>query len=112
MFGVPFVIVIDKFFLVCACRVWCWRNSYGDQTEMEQVGGCASNSFPDVMGDPESLEKKIAAIRAAGPQKLQVFSCIFSDYSRTSVFCSPFLLFHFRNIDRLQCLRFSMLEIT
>ncbi|KAF7112579.1 hypothetical protein RHSIM_RhsimUnG0215000 [Rhododendron simsii] len=55
--------------------VWCCRNSYGDQTEMEQVGVCASNSFPDVvMGDPESLEKKIAAIRAAGPQKLQVIA--------------------------------------
>ncbi|KAF7132695.1 hypothetical protein RHSIM_Rhsim09G0140500 [Rhododendron simsii] len=55
--------------------VWCCRNSYGDQSEMEQVGVCASNSFPDVvMGDPESLEKKIAAIRAAGPQKLQVIA--------------------------------------
>ncbi|KAE9451268.1 hypothetical protein C3L33_16849, partial [Rhododendron williamsianum] len=42
---------------------------------MEQVGVCASNSFPDVvMGDPESLEKKIATIRAAGPQKLQVIA--------------------------------------
>ncbi|KAI8539626.1 hypothetical protein RHMOL_Rhmol09G0197700 [Rhododendron molle] len=66
---------MDKFFLVCACRVWCCRNSYGDQTEMEQVGVCASISFPDVvMGDPELLEKKIAAIRAAGPQKLQVIA--------------------------------------
>lgn len=79
---------------------------------MEQVGVCASNSFPDVvMGDPESLENKIAAIRADGPQKLQVLSSIFFNYSRTSVFCSQFLLFHFRNFDWLQCLWFSMLEI-
>ncbi|KAI8539635.1 hypothetical protein RHMOL_Rhmol09G0198100 [Rhododendron molle] len=56
-------------------KTYARLNSYRDQTEMEQVGVCASNSFPDVvMGDPESLEKKIAAIRAAGPQKLQVIA--------------------------------------
>lgn len=42
---------------------------------MEQLGVCASNSSPDVVvGDPELLEKKIAAIRLAGPEKLQVIA--------------------------------------
>lgn len=32
-------------------------------------------SYEEVVGDSEQLEKKMAAIRTAGPAKLQVASC-------------------------------------
>ncbi|KAK9283737.1 hypothetical protein L1049_011987 [Liquidambar formosana] len=53
-------------------RVWCCGNSYRNQGEMEEVDG--SKVCEVVVGDAELLEKKIAAIRTAGPAKLQVIA--------------------------------------
>ncbi|KAL6977091.1 5'-nucleotidase [Sarracenia purpurea var. burkii] len=44
---------------------------------MEQVGvGASHGSAEVVVGDPELLEKKMAAIRLAGPAKLQLFEML------------------------------------
>ncbi|XP_057463228.1 uncharacterized protein LOC130753261 isoform X1 [Actinidia eriantha] len=56
-------------------RVWCCSYRNRNQIEMEQIGVEDSNgSSVVVVGDKEMLEKKIAAIRLAGPAKLQVIA--------------------------------------
>lgn len=75
---------ISVFLEICflISRVWSSKSSSRSQMETEKSG---SAIFPEVVvGDPELLEKKKAAIRMDGPKKLQVvwfffFFCQISD---------------------------------
>ncbi|XAR64920.1 5'-nucleotidase [Bertholletia excelsa] len=56
-------------------RFLCCSKSNKNHIEMESISGGACNGAPDVVvADPELLEKKKAAIRLAGPAKLQVIA--------------------------------------
>ncbi|KAL5568667.1 hypothetical protein UlMin_025242 [Ulmus minor] len=53
-------------------RMWLCGGGSRDRLKMEGDG--LSDASEVVVGDPEQLEKKLAAIRTAGPQKLQVIA--------------------------------------
>ena len=66
------VLYFAFFFLVSFCRVWFCSGGFRDRMEMGK--GCISSEV--VVGDSELLGEKMAAIRTAGPTKLQVASCV------------------------------------
>ncbi|OIT30758.1 PREDICTED: cytosolic 5'-nucleotidase 3 isoform X1 [Nicotiana attenuata] len=55
-------------------RVWCCSQSGKNQAQMEQVVVNGSESHLVVVDNPNLLQKKISAIRLAGPAKLQVIA--------------------------------------
>lgn len=55
------------------CRVWFCGGRFEDRLEMEGNSVPLSDGCVEVVvGDPQLLDKKISAIRTAGPAKLQV----------------------------------------
>lgn len=62
------------------CRVWCSGETNRNQVEMEET-----DSEFVVVDDPELFQKKKAAIRLAGPAKLQVYIWNFVHLSSLSV---------------------------
>lgn len=67
-----FFLKLMTHFYIIVNRVWCCSQSGKNQAQMEQVVVNGSESHLVVVDNPNLLQKKMSAIRLAGPAKLQV----------------------------------------